>query len=276
MKSTLFVLIYYLVGAAWACENHFHDSNITDTTTKEARELVADGFSTVPGSPFKVGAHQWSSFEAFVHSGARCQTANLSRAEIEHDRNNVETLRTARGWDRQNNRPQRQLATITIDVYWHKIRSSSGGGSLSTQKIADSISVLNAAYAAPGFQFQLIETDETTNDSWYTASPGSTTDAMKKALHKGTTETLNVYSTSPGDGVLGFATLPSSRAGGKDGVVIRYSTTPRGSAYPYNKGNTLVHEVSAPMRLDAQIKLYHRLTFLSLLLPIFRSDIGLV
>ena len=179
MKSTLFVLIYYLVGAAWACENHFHDANITDTTTEETRELAADwGFSTVPGSPFKVGAHQWSSFEAFVHSGARCQTANLSRAEIEHDRNNVETLRTARGWDRQK---QRQLDTITIDVYWHKIRSSSGGGSLSTQKIADSISVLNAAYAAPGFQFQLIETDETTNDSWYTASPGSTTDAMKKA-----------------------------------------------------------------------------------------------
>ena len=258
MKSILVAWIccyYYLAGSVGACsdDNHNHRHlRSEDTTTNNnnkndpepARDLQWLEAVAVQNTTFRVGSYQWSTFKDFLQSGARCQTADLSVTEQELDRLAVSSLRIAGLVG-----GQLRTETITVSVYWHKIRSSSGGGSVSSQKITDSLNVLNTAFAAAGFQFVLTRTDETTNDSWYKAQAGSSaSNEMKAALHQGTMAALNVYTSSPDGGILGFATLPSSKQGAKDGVVILYSTVPGGSAAPYNKGATLVHEVRVIIR----------------------------
>ena len=132
-----------------------------------------------------------------------------------------------------------------IPVYWHIIRSSTGGGGVTSQQIADSISVLNAAYAGTSFSFTLAGTTTTNNSTWYSAGPSTAAEAqMKAALRQGGSNALNVYSSNPGGGYLGWATFPSWYASdpSDDGVVILQSSVPGGSAAPYNEGDTLTHE----------------------------------
>lgn len=139
----------------------------------------------------------------------------------------------------------------TIPVYWHVIRNSAGSGALTSQQINNQINVLNAAYGSFGWQFQLVATDTTTNNTWFTGCYGSSETAMKNALHRGSADDLNIYSCSPSGGILGYATFPSdySRRPLLDGVVILYSSLPGGSAAPYNLGDTATHEVGHWMGL---------------------------
>jgi hypothetical protein len=116
---------------------------------------------------------------------------------------------------------------------------------VTSQQIADSIAVLNAAFAGTSFSFTLVSTDFSNNDSWYTCSGGACESQMKSALRQGGSNALNVYSNEMGGGLLGWATFPSSFASNpsNDGVVILQGSVPGGSAAPYNEGDTLTHEV---------------------------------
>jgi hypothetical protein len=137
-----------------------------------------------------------------------------------------------------------------ISVYWHVINNGSEGN-VSDQAIASQISVLNAAFASTGWQFNLVATTRTTNSTWYTCSGGTCESQMKNALRQGTADDLNIYSNNMGGGLLGWATFPSSYAGNpkNDGVVLLYSSLPGGSAAPYNLGDTGTHEVGHWMGL---------------------------
>ncbi|ORY89761.1 hypothetical protein BCR35DRAFT_300224 [Leucosporidium creatinivorum] len=145
------------------------------------------------------------------------------------------------------------VATKTINVYFHVIRSSTAlsGGSLSASSISSQISALNQHYAAYGFQFVLAGTDYTTNANWFQAAGPDTSyqTAMKTALRKGGAGDLNLYSvgfkTGSGQGLLGYATFPWSYSSNPkdDGVVFLYSSVPGGSTANYNQGKTATHEV---------------------------------
>ena len=138
-------------------------------------------------------------------------------------------------------------ASHVVPVYVHRIHTSSGsGGAVTTTQVSQQIDILNAAYATSSFSFVLSSIDDSNNDSWYTTTDGTAAEkAMKRALHQGGSNALNIYTNNMGGGLLGWATFPWQYAGQPklDGVVILYSSFPGGTAAPYNLGDTATHEI---------------------------------
>ncbi len=145
-------------------------------------------------------------------------------------------------------------AIISIPVVVHVIRRGTGrtNGDIPDSMIQNQISVLNQSFgvatggAETGFRFTLQAITRTTNTGWYTVTPGSAAESqMKNTLRQGTARTLNMYTANIGQGLLGWATFPSSYAANPkmDGVVVLTESLPGGVATPYNLGDTATHEV---------------------------------
>jgi hypothetical protein len=189
----------------------------------------------------------WVNQRAFVESGRRCGTVQHDRETIRAIDADVEAFIRGRGVE----------ASVTggvINVYFHVINNGSGvaNGDVPDAQILDQIAVLNDAYAAEGWSFNLVSIDRTTNATWYTLGPGTSAERQaKRALRQGTADDLNFYSANPGGGLLGWATFPSdyNSRPRMDGVVVLFSSLPGGSAVPYNLGDTGTHEVGHWMGL---------------------------
>lgn len=180
------------------------------------------------------------------HLVHRCATEELSQAQQLYIEQEVAQHMARRG-------NQQHSGITTVPVWVHVIRNSSGSGDVSDSRIAQQIAFMNDAYnggsvggASTVFQFSLAGTDRTNNSTWYTMTPGSTAERnAKSALRRGTADDLNLYFASPGQGLLGWATFPSSYTSNPldDGVVILNTSVTGGTATNYNEGDTAVHEV---------------------------------
>jgi hypothetical protein len=118
--------------------------------------------------------------------------------------------------------------------------------------------ILQAAYdgkqsvgaAEPmGVIFDLKRITVTRNEAWYHARPMSRADRkMKRTLHRGGAQTLNIYITAPkypgGSILLGYSRFPWQYAARPklDGVTVNVAGMPGGRATGYNLGDTVVHE----------------------------------
>jgi hypothetical protein len=199
-------------------------------------------------SVFVFNGKAWRNKQAFIDSGARCAARQVD--EIEADEVDAHIARFMAG--RIENTLGAERTGGVINVYFHVITNTSGAGDVSNGAIASQINVLNNAYAAWGWSFNLVGTNRTANNTWYTMTPGSVAESQAKAtLRQGTAESLNLYTANLGGGLLGWATFPQSYASdpSDDGVVILYSSLPGGSAVPYNQGDTATHEVGHWMGL---------------------------
>jgi hypothetical protein len=180
----------------------------------------------------------------------RCATPVL--AQIDRQRIDDDLVAFLRARQARNAEIYRATGTVTVPVWFHVINRGTGlaNGDIPQSQIDSQMAVLNAAYATTPFKFTLAGVTRTTNSTWYRMTPGSSAERnAKNALRKGGPETLNLYTANPsgilGSGLLGWATFPTSYAGApkQDGVVVRFSTVPGGTATPYNEGDTATHEV---------------------------------
>jgi hypothetical protein len=193
--------------------------------------------------PFVINGTQFADQRAYVESGARCSTHQPSQLEMLLDAAREQSYaaeQAAKGRDIY------ATAGGVINVYWHSITNSSGQGAPTTAQINEQMAVLNAAFASSGFSFNLVSVSTTANNTWYTCGPGTSCETqMKTALRQGSADDLNIYSSNPGGGLLGWATFPSNYAAQpvQDGVVVLAASLPGGSAAPYNLGDTATHEV---------------------------------
>jgi hypothetical protein len=137
---------------------------------------------------------------------------------------------------------------ITVPVRFHVI-ASGRTGLLSEADVVRQINVMNRAYAGgsgspdTGVTFRLDSVDFTDRPEWFRA-PHTYETSIKTLLHRGGPETLNLYTASVGDEVLGFSTFPQWQSRGPiaDGVVIDYRSLPGGNYQHFNLGYTAVHE----------------------------------
>ncbi len=192
----------------------------------------------------------------FVNAGARCTTREVDDGEaqaVEAVHNEYKrALKSLLNRGKPDQVSDQELAQVlaagtkTVDVYVHVIKNTSGSGVVTQSQIDDQIGILAAAFSGTGYSFLLKGLDTTVNNAWFTAGPGSGNERkMKQTLRKGGANALNIYTTSPSQGYLGWATFPwnyTSQAR-QDGVVVLYSSLPGGTAAPYNKGDTATHEV---------------------------------
>jgi hypothetical protein len=138
-----------------------------------------------------------------------------------------------------------------IGVVFHVVSDGRGNGDVSDATIAAQMDVINQAFASIGgnpalpYEFDLIKTTRTADRKWYTGCYGRSERSMKSSLREGGAQTLNIYSCRPSNGILGYATFPTSYDSqpSLDGVVILDESMPGGTAAPCNQGDTLTHEI---------------------------------
>ncbi|MGH3359758.1 MAG: zinc metalloprotease, partial [Nocardioidaceae bacterium] len=146
---------------------------------------------------------------------------------------------------------------VTIPVYAHAIQPTKNKVKAPRKRIEQQIQIMNRAYKGAQskksvptkFRFELKKIDRRVNKRWYTAALGDkAANTMKRKLHKGGRNALNMYFSSPraDAGILfGWATFPSDYKSHPriDGVVINVGSMKNGTFNGYNLGDTAVHEV---------------------------------
>lgn len=142
---------------------------------------------------------------------------------------------------------------VEVPVWFHVV-SDGAFGNVTDDDVRAQITVMNLGYSGfyggydQGFRFKLVGITHTDNADWfYGGIDGSSERPMKRALHRGGFETLNIYSTTAG-AYLGWAYLPglSDSLLYLDGLVIDWASMVHTSTQyenRYDLGFTAVHEV---------------------------------
>jgi hypothetical protein len=149
---------------------------------------------------------------------------------------------------------------VTVPTWVHVV-SDGAIGNVSNAAISDQIQVLNTTYAGgeggvrTGFSFRLVGITRTNNANWHYAGIGGAEHHMKRALHRGGDDTLNIYLTTAGP-YLGWAYLPSITEQGNsylDGIVVDWESmlgTSDRYAGQYDQGETATHEAGHWLNLE--------------------------
>ncbi|NIK62311.1 zinc metalloprotease [Kribbella shirazensis] len=139
------------------------------------------------------------------------------------------------------------LASASVPVYVHVMRSSSGAGDVTDTQIAQQIAELNQNFAGQessqaantGFSFQLAGTYRYNNNQWHNDRQST---QYRSQTRKGGANALNIWLVD--FSYLGIATFPWDYARNPkiDGIRVHYASLPGGSATNYDLGKTATHE----------------------------------
>ena len=191
----------------------------------------------------------WSTWREFELSGARCKTPDPTEAERTASDLVVQKYMQMKA---ENNGRMLFTGDITVKTYFHILDKRITQAMIDGQKATLINSFINTGTNFR-FDIEVIQYQDSDpsgdNYSQYMTNTGSagytqSNDINLQTAHRrGDKSTLNVFLTELEDGLLGWATLPSSSSGGNgDGVMNRWSTMDGGPSAPYNRGMTLAHE----------------------------------
>lgn len=141
--------------------------------------------------------------------------------------------------------PELEERKRTIPVAWHVIHKGPNGD-LTTDEVLAQIDVMNKAYKKFGSTFELVRLDRKGKGAWFKkCQKDRPFNKMTRKLAVDPTHTLNIYTCRPGDDLLGFTIPPGALPEDHpwNAVVIHYGSLPNGPLFPYDEGDTLVHEV---------------------------------
>jgi hypothetical protein len=219
--------------------NEDHSADAATEAEDASRELFkATGDTGASG--LRIGEVDWTE-EAFEEQGGRCNTPPPEEAEVlENDAIVAEFRKRFGGFG--GFRRRLVAPTIVVPLYFHVLIGNNNRGDVlgdvTNAQIRSQIAVLDAAFS-PDFTFELQKITRTVNDAWFKAGVGTSAErAFKENLREGGANALNFYTLQPSDGVLGWATLPSSysRSPTSDGVCVNFGSLPNGSINRYNEG----------------------------------------
>lgn len=146
---------------------------------------------------------------------------------------------------------------VGVDVAVHVVRRRTDAFEVGRRRARHAVALLTGGFAgaqddsayATSFRFRMSSFDSTVNRAWYHADVSNVHQRpavreMKRTLHVGGPETLNLYLTRP-DLLLGWATFPQqySRHPRLDGVVVTIGSLAGGDLSGYDLGDTVTHEV---------------------------------
>lgn len=206
-----------------------------------------------------------------THRGSDCAPTFSARAGGDVDRHAADaptySRRELRRIDRRLERrldgregiaTAREGIELRIGVHVHVI-STRGDRGPSKRAVRRQLELLDQAYgggqsadgATTMFRFYLASFERVRNNRWHDAPIGSRADLdMRRKLHRGGAEDLNLYIAEPRDPhfhsvVLGWSSAPWQvrRYPELDGVTIHQGSLPGGSLRNYNLGDTAVHEI---------------------------------
>ena len=140
----------------------------------------------------------------------------------------------------ENNQNIRNILQVPIAFHVIYDTPSFNGGYLQENVINAQINVLNNAFNQFNISFYLESLNYIQNSDWYHNDNES---EYKQILSISPLTTLNIYTTSA-SGYLGYSYFPNQWSEGSymHGVVLSSDCLPGGS-YPYNDGDTAIHEV---------------------------------
>jgi len=142
----------------------------------------------------------------------------------------------------------------SVPTHVHVVSPDGVEAMVPESKVREQVRVLTLGFgghyggADTGFGFRLESVDYSVNADWYYAGPSSKGERdMKRALHEGGPDALNLYLTTAGP-YLGWSYFPSVVAqpgqAYLDGVVVDWRSLPGIGYYEaYDLGFTAVHEV---------------------------------
>ncbi len=185
-----------------------------------------------------IGDREYDSQEAFVRGGRRCGTPELNEFQRERVRAHLRSAR-ANGMDAS------AVTRLEIPVHFHVVHDGATGA-LTDQELEAQLNVLNDRFKPHDIVFTRASVDRTDDPVWFRMTMNSAAERKAKTkLGKEQHRGLNLYTAGIGAGLLGWATFPQQAAGQLylDGVVILDESMPRGTAVPYDQGDTATHEV---------------------------------
>ena len=135
---------------------------------------------------------------------------------------------------------------VEVPVHFHILRKSNGDWNVTDSQIDEQMEVLNDSFREHGISFVLDGVTRRKKNKFAKKCLSERVERkFKKKYAVDPVTTLNVYSCRPKERVLGYAYFPSDypEDNPMHGVVLLHSSFPGGSAVPFDRGDTAVHEV---------------------------------